>query len=313
MQVDRAPHIGYDSGMKKPTLLIMAAGMGSRFGGFKQMEPMGAHGEALLDFSVFDAMRSGFGKAVFVIRHDFEKDFTDTIFARISRHFPCELAFQEKDSLVPAGADISGREKPWGTAHAIACAEHSIDAPFAVINADDFYGLGALRAMGEHLSGETDEGAIMPYELGRVLSTEGTVTRGLCKIENGFLSDIEEMFKIKDGGGKIISETEGGAERVLPADSPMSMNCFGFPARAAKLFGEYWARFFAANNAEPKKECLLPSAVMEFIKTGALRLRALSADSEWFGITYKEDRESAIRRIAEMTAAGVYPENLWDV
>ncbi|MDR0403370.1 MAG: hypothetical protein LBH35_07260 [Treponema sp.] len=301
--------------MSKPVVVVLAAGMGSRYGGLKQMDKIGRNGEVLLDYSVYDAKRAGFGKAVFIIRHDIEKDFGELVLGRIGKNFPCELAFQEMDSLIPpeifAGARELNRTKPWGTAHALLCAEKNIDAPFAVINADDFYGREAFAVMGSYLSGNVSEGAIVPYRLEKTLSPMGTVTRGVCEVRNGYLASVDELTAIaREADGKIYN-TSDGTKRFLEDATPVSMNFWGFPLSVFADLRRYFDKFLAASAAEPKAECYLPSAADWFIKNGLLKIRSLETDAGWFGVTYREDREAAIKRIGEYTAAGVYPEQLW--
>jgi choline kinase len=303
---------------KKPVLVVLAAGMGSRYGGLKQMDKIGAGGEALLDYSVFDALRSGFGKIVFVIRHDIEKDFKDIVLKRMGSAVPCELAFQEPDSLLPP--DIAAhskkieRTKPWGTAHALLCAEDAVDAPFAVINADDFYGLQAYAALGKFLSApQTGEGAIVPYRLEKTLSPTGSVTRGVCGIKEGYLRSVEELLTIQKDGDKIYNTEKDGSKRELAAGTPVSMNFWGFPPSIFKDLHRYFEDFLVTQGKEAKSECYIPKAADHFIQSGTLAIRVLETDSEWFGVTYKEDREAAVRRVAELTKEGVYPQGLWGV
>ena len=302
--------------MKKPVLVVLAAGIGSRYGGVKQMEKFGKNGEVLLDYSVFDALHAGFGKVVFIIRHDLENDFRETVLARMEGKVEYVLAFQELDSLIPPAifdeAKKNGRTKPWGTAHALLCAADRIDAPFAVINADDFYGREALAAMGRFLS-EPDpkDGAIVPYKLEPTLSATGTVARGVCEIKDGYLVSIEELTAIEKKDGLIFNTGPDGARRELKADTPVSMNFLGYPASILPKFREYFDSFIAASARELKSECFLPKASDWFIKNKYLSMRVLEADSEWFGVTYKEDKEAAMKRLAALTAAGMYPEPLW--
>jgi hypothetical protein len=301
----------------KPIIVVLAAGMGSRYGGLKQMDKIGASGEVLLDYSVFDAKRAGFDKAVFIIRGDIEKDFRETVLARIEKHFPCELAFQESDSLVPAAAleqaKKAGRTKPWGTTHALLCAEKNIDAPFIVINADDFYGKEAFDAVGTYLAGrEITEGAIVPYQLKKTLSPMGTVTRGVCVIKDGYLQSVDELTAIaRAGDGKIYNTAADGSRRFLEEDTPVSMNFWAFPPTIFGSLRRYFDDFLAAGASAPKAECYLPMAADWFIKNGLLKIKALEADAPWFGVTYKEDRESAVKRVGDFTASGIYPSKLW--
>jgi NDP-sugar pyrophosphorylase family protein len=302
---------------KKPILTVLAAGMGSRYGGLKQMDKIGAGGEALLDYSVFDALRAGFGKIVFVIRHDIEKDFRDIVLARMGGKVPCELVFQELDSLVPDAIRTkikeNGRTKPWGTAHALLCAREKLDAPFAVINADDFYGREAYEALGEHLSaGTVTDAAIVPFKLNQVLSPSGTVTRGICGKKDGFLTSVDELLKIQKEADGVIYNTGGdGTKTSLVPDTPVSMNFWGYPPSVLPLFQKYFDDFLSAHGGEEKSECYIPLATDSFIKAGKLAVRVLEADSEWFGVTYHEDREAASARIRALTKAGVYPEKLY--
>ena len=300
----------------KPILIVLAAGMGSRYGGLKQMDKIGASGEALLDYSVFDALRSGFGKVVFVIRGGIEKDFRDTVLARMGNSVRYELVFQELDSLIPAGIAAgtkeSNRTKPLGTAHAVLCAEPVIDGPFAVINADDFYGRAAYAELGKFLSSdESGEGAIVPYRLENTLSPTGSVTRGVCGIKDGYLASVEELLSIKQQGNTIFNTEPDGSKRELSPDTPVSMNFWGFPASIFKALHAYFDDFLEKQGLEANSECYIPKAVDSFIKNRVLSFRVLNADSEWFGVTYADDRAAAARHISELTASGVYPAALW--
>ena len=302
--------------MKKPILVVLAAGIGSRYGGLKQMEKFGKNGEVLLDYSVFDAKRGGFGEVVFIIRGDLENDFRETILARLEGKIKYELAFQELDSLIPpdkyAEAKKAGRTKPWGTAHALLCAAEKIDAPFAVINADDFYGREALAVMGEFLSrANLKDGAIVPYKLEPTLSPIGTVARGVCEISGDYLVSIDELTAIEKKNGVIFNTAPDGSRRELKPDTPVSMNFLGYPDSILPKFKQYFDNFIVSNSASLKTECYLPKASDWFIQNNYLKMKALKADAEWFGITYKEDKEAAIKRLAELSAQGVYPEQLW--
>jgi len=302
--------------MKGPVLVVLAAGIGSRYGGVKQMEKFGKNGEVLLDYSVFDALRGGFASVVFIIRNDLEKDFREIVLARLEGKVKYELAFQELDSLIPPGifaeAKKNGRAKPWGTAHALLCAADKINSPFAVINADDFYGREAFTAMGEFLSGPNlVDGAIVPYNLERTLSPKGTVARGVCEVSGDYLVSIDELLAIEKKDGVIFNTNPDGSKRELRSDTPVSMNFLGYPDGILPRFRQYFDDFIAASGSELKSECYLPKASDWFIKNNYLKMRALKADAEWFGVTYKEDKEAAIKRLATLTAEGVYPEPLW--
>jgi hypothetical protein len=302
--------------MKGPILVVLAAGMGSRYGGLKQMDRIGRAGEVLLDYSVYDARRAGFAKAVFIIRRDIEKDFRELVLNRIAPAFPCELAFQELDSLIPADLLAEsrrvGRSKPWGTAHALLCARDKIDAPFAVLNADDFYGQEAFGVLGKYLASPgLTGGAIVPFSLQKTLSPQGTVTRGVCEIREGLLQSVDELTAIAREEGGIYNTAPDGAKRELAPDTPVSMNFWGFPAGVLQDFQRYFEDFLKTSGTQPKAECYLPLAADWLVKNKLLSIRSLQADSEWFGVTYKEDRDMAINRIGELTARKVYPASLW--
>ena len=299
-----------------PILVVLAAGIGSRYGGLKQMEKIGRSGEVLLDFSVFDALRGGFKKVVFIIRRDIEDDFRDVVLSRMKGKVNYELAFQGLDSMIAPEiyqyAAEQGRTKPWGTAHALICAADKIDAPFAVLNADDFYGKQAFAAMGEFLSRPgLDEGAIVPYRLDRTLSPQGTVARGVCEIKDGYLVTVDELTAIGKKDGRIINTNSDGSIREIAADAPVSMNFLGYPHTVMIHFIKYFNEFAAQHGRELKSECYLPKATDYFIKNDLIRMKALMADSEWFGVTYREDREAAVKRLDEFYSQGVYPHSLW--
>jgi len=306
--------------MKGPILVLLAAGLGSRYGGLKQMDRLGKNGEVLLDYSVYDAIKAGFEKVVFIIRHDIEKDFRELVLARMGSKVRWELAFQDLDSLIPPDifekAQKAGRTKPWGTAHALLCAAGNIDAPFAVINADDFYGREAFEVLGKHLRGpEAGESAIVPYRLDKTLSAEGTVARGVCEIKDNYLVTVDELTAIGAKDGVVFNTNADGSIRQLAADSPVSMNFWGFPPSILPEFKKYFDEFiktFAADMfAGIKSECFIPKAADHFIKQGIIRIKVLQAGSAWFGVTYREDREMAVKKISELIQAGVYPESLW--
>jgi len=302
--------------MKGPILVVLAAGIGSRYGGLKQMEKFGKNGEVLLDYSVYDALRGGFERVVFIIRNDLENDFHDVVLNRIDGKVKYDLAFQELNSLITPGvyeeAIKSGRTKPWGTTHALLCAADKIDAPFAVINADDFYGREAFAALAGFLaSPELKESAMVPYKLEQTLSTMGTVARGVCEISGDYLVSIDELTAIEKKDGVIFNTNPDGTRRELKADTPVSMNFFGYPESVLPKFKEYFNDFISVSAKEPKKECYLPMASDWAMKNNFFKMRAIKASSEWFGITYQEDKAAAAKRLAELTADGVYPESLW--
>ena len=312
--------------MESPILVVMAAGMGSRYGGLKQMDKLGKNGEVLLDYSVFDAIRSGFKKVIFVIRYDLKKDFEDTVLSRLGSSVKWELAYQNPDSLIPeniyAESKRLGRTKPWGTAHALLCAADKIDGPFAVINADDFYGKEAFSVIGSHLcSPSANEPVIVPYRLENTLSLQGKVARGVCEICPGlegndcYLLSVEELTAIEKKDGAIICVNCDGSVRSLSAETLVSMNFWGFPQTVLGEFKKYFDEFlslYAANiPGKLNDECFLPIAVDKFIKNNIISVKVLTANSQWFGITYKEDREAAVKELMRLTSTGVYPESLW--
>jgi len=306
--------------MKHPILVVLAAGMGSRYGGLKQMDKIGKNGEVLLDYSVFDALRAGFDRVVFIIRHDIEKEFRELVLARMGGSVKWELAFQELDSLIPneifAAAQKAGRSKPWGTTHALLCTAEHIDAPFLVLNADDFYGREAFAAIAEHLCArDPAEPAIVPYQLEKTLSPRGTVTRGVCTIKGDYLVSVDELSAIEKKDGSIFNTNADGSIRILAADTPVSMNFWGFPESVIPEFKKYFDNFLTSFQADIpgriKDECYLPSAADFFLKWDIIKIKALWANSDWFGVTYQEDRELAIGKITELTAAGIYPASLW--
>jgi choline kinase len=305
--------------MKGPILVVLAAGMGSRYGGLKQMDKIGKNGEVLLDFSVYDAVQSGFEKIVFIIRHDIEKDFTEQVLSRIGSHVKYELAFQDADTLIPpdifAAAQEAGRTKPWGTGHALLCAADKLDSPFAVINADDFYGRESFAVMCKYLRSQDVTPAIVPYQLEKTLSPQGTVARGVCKVDGGFLSGVDELTAIEKKDGRIFNTASDGSIRELSGDTPVSMNFWGFSPNVLPEFKKYFDDFlktFAADaGAQIKSECFISKAVDYFIKQGIIKVKVLSANSDWFGVTYKEDREAAIKKINELISSNIYPELLW--
>jgi choline kinase len=304
--------------MKGPILVVLAAGMGSRYGGLKQMDVIGKNGEVLLDYSVYDAVKSGFEKIVFIIRSGIEKEFREIVLARMDSAIKYDLAFQEADSLIPddifKAAQEAGRTKPWGTGHAMLCAAEKIDAPFAILNADDFYGREAFSVMGKHLC-DTGEAAIVPYKLEKTLSLQGTVARGICQIENGYLTRVEELTAIEKKNGSIFNTNPDGSIRRLLPEMLVSMNFWGFSPgifpELKKYFDNFLEVFAADVKGQIKSECFIPKAADYFISNSICKIKALIADSNWFGVTYKEDREDAIKKIEELTALGVYPPSLW--
>jgi len=301
----------------KPTLLVLAAGMGSRYGSLKQMDGVGPHNEAIIDYSVYDAIRAGFGKVVFVIRHTFEKEFREVFSAaRFGGRIEVEFVFQELDSL-PAGLTLpEGRIKPWGTNHAVMMASGVIREPFAVINADDFYGAEAFRTMGDYLAGLSDSRdryCMVAYDLEKTLSENGTVSRGVCTVDAaGNLATMVERTQIERlSDGRIVFH-DGGADEELAADTPVSMNLFGFTPDYFSHSEAFFPGWFEANRENLKAECYIPTVVNHLIASGISTLRVLRSAAQWHGVTYKEDKPALMSAIRAMIAAGRYPEKLWE-
>lgn len=300
----------------KPTLLVLAAGMGSRYGGLKQIDPMGPSGETILDYSVFDAIRAGFGKVVFIIRPDFEQDFRERIAARFAGRIDIGFAFQTIDQLPDGFTVPTGREKPWGTTHAILCARGAVETPFAVINADDFYGRASYAALGRHLSllsNASTSYAMVGFTLKNTLSEHGTVARGVCQTdEGGKLTDIQELTKIAKLPVGAEHRGEDGQVVALTGDEPVSMNMWGFtPAIFPQLEADFRG-FLAAKGSEMKSEAYIPMSVGALIRTGQATCQVLRSDSTWFGVTYREDKPIVQASIAQQVASGAYPASLWN-
>lgn len=299
----------------KPTLLVMAAGMGSRYGGIKQIDPVGMHDEILLDYATYDAMLSGFGRVVYIIRPDIEKDFRERFFDRVARNMDADYVFQAHETfLTKEQLDLSkDRTKPWGTVHAVLCAKDAVKEPFAVINADDYYGREAFQIIGKYLSNvdpQSRNHAMVGYLLKNTMTPQGSVSRGVCSVKEGYLTNMVENLKIEYVGDKIISHLPEG-DVQLTGDEWVSMNLFGFTPRFFEDLQSYFDNFMAENVSEPKTECLLPNCVGEAISSGNGTLKVFSTNDRWFGMTYKEDREVVKQNLAEKTKSGFYPEILW--
>ena len=299
----------------KPTLLVLAAGMGSRYGGVKQIDSVGKNGECLLDFAAYDAQKSGFGKVVYIIRKDIEKDFRERLFDRVARNFDAEYVFQSHESLL-SDEQIrlsSTRTKPWGTAHAVLCAEKAVKTPFAVINSDDYYGREAFEILGKYLS-EMDayspEHSMVGYVLEKTMSRSGSVSRGVCTVKDNKLESIVENLKIYYEGDKIISEWPD-KKVELTGKEWVSMNLFGFSLKAFERFHSYWDDFISRNVSAEKAEALLPVAASDIIRNNEGIIKFFTSSENWFGMTYPEDRAIVKEEIAKKISEGYYPENLW--
>ncbi|MFR1807971.1 MAG: NDP-sugar synthase [Pygmaiobacter massiliensis] len=306
--------------MQKPVLAVMAAGMGSRYGGLKQIDPVGPSGEVIIDYSLFDARRAGFEKVVFIIKHEIEDDFKAVISERISKVMQVEYAFQQLD-ILPEGYTVpEGREKPWGTAHAVLAAKSVIDGPFAVINADDYYGPEAFQKIYDYLATHQDdekyEYAMVGYHLRNTLTEHGHVARGVCEVgEDGFLQRVTEHVKIvKDGNDAKFTEDEGKTWESLPGETTVSMNLWGFTPSFLKetetRFSTFLDRTLTANPM--KGEYFLPSVVSALIDEDKARVQVLTSKDKWYGVTYKEDKPVVVAALRSFIDAGVYPEKLWE-
>lgn len=291
-----------------PTLLVLAAGMGSRYGGLKQIDPVGPSGETVLDYAVYDAARAGFRRVVFVIRRDFVDVFGTQVGAKYAGRIAVDYVFQALDAL-PAGFAVpAGREKPWGTGHAVWCAREAVRENFAVINADDFYGADSFRQLASFLAGPTETAdeaqfAMAGFRLANTLSEHGTVSRGVCQVQDGWLQRIDERHG--------ITPVEVGAGRPYAPDGIVSMNCWGFTPALFPALDEQWREFLAARGGEPKAEFYLPAAVSTMIVRGTARVRVLPTAATWFGVTYREDKPRVIAAIAELVRRGEYPARLF--
>ena len=302
--------------MKKPVLVIMAAGMGSRYGGCKQMDPMGGHNQVILDYSLYDARRAGFETAVFVIKREIEADFKERIGARVQRHMDVRYAFQRMDDLPEGYAVPEGRTKPWGTAQAALAAGPFLDGPFAIINADDYYGPEAFRVIYDYLCAHPggSEYAMVAYRLENTVTDYGHVSRGVCQVgADGRLTSIAERKHIEKGPPPRFTEDGGETWTELSGDTMVSMNFWGFTPTLLDQARERFPAFLdRALGADPlRAEYLLPTLVGQLIDEGAATVRALSSGDKWFGITYQEDKPAVIAAIAGMTARRLYPDELW--
>lgn len=299
--------------MKEPVLAVLAAGMGSRFGGLKQITPVDDLGHSIIDFSLYDAYNAGFRKVAFIIKHAIEDDFKARVGRRMEKYFDVRYVYQELDSLPLGYAVPEGRVKPWGTGHAVACCKGVIDAPFAVINADDYYGRTAYRALYDFLTSERrpDEHAMVAYELRNTVTENGYVSRGICTVENGLLKDVVERTHIEKDGEDAVFE-ENGSRFPLPGGLPVSMNCWAF---GESMLDELVSRFpawldEALTNNPLKGEYFLPSVANSVISEGLGSVRVLSCTEQWHGVTYREDMPLLVDSIKKMHEAGLYPDTL---
>lgn len=305
---------------KKPVLVIMAAGMGSRYGGLKQIDPVDREGDLIIDFSIYDAIEAGFEKVVFIIKKAIEKDFKEHIGDRMAEHLEVSYVYQEVDKL-PEGFEVpEGRTKPWGTGHAILCCKDVIDGPFAVINADDYYGKSAFREIFNQLSAHGDDEkyqyTMVGYELYNTLTENGHVARGVCcEDENHKLTDIHERTRIeKHGETAEFTEDDGKTWELLPKGTIVSMNMWGFTASILEELEKGFVPFLKKNLAENPIKCeyFLPFVVDELLKGGKAEVTVLKSVDRWYGVTYKEDKAMVVKAIQGMKDSGLYPEKLWE-
>ncbi len=302
----------------KPTLLLLAAGMGSRYGGLKQLDGLGPNGETIMDYSIYDAIKAGFGKIVFVIRKDFEQDFKDKILSKYEGHIPAELVFQSLDSL-PEGFSVpEGRVKPWGTNHAVMMAAKTIKEPFCVINCDDFYNRDAYMVIGKFLAdlpeGSKNKYAMVGFRVGNTLSENGTVARGICsKDEDENLTTVVERTEIMRVNGPICYKDEQGEWVAVDDNTPVSMNMWGFTPDYFDYSEAYFKEFLAdpKNMENLKAEFFIPLMVNKLITEKTAKVKVLDTTSKWFGVTYAADRPSVVEKIQKLIDEGVYPEKLF--
>ncbi len=301
----------------QPTLLILAAGMGSRYGGLKQVDPVGPNGEAIIDYSIYDAIRAGYGKVVFVIRESFAEAFKESFESKLNGKIETAYVFQEMDSFVPSFVKIGGdREKPWGTGHAVLVAKNTIHEPFVVINADDFYGPTSYTLLRDYLKTDKKDAAnsycMVGYELDKTLSEHGYVSRGVCETnEEGLLQNVVERTHIERIDGRILTKIGNDQVIELTGREVVSMNIWGFMPSCFKYLEDHFVQFIRDNANNPKAEFYIPFVVNELIRNNQITLKVLKSQDQWFGVTYKEDKASAVDNINHLINNGTYPEKLW--
>jgi hypothetical protein len=298
--------------MTNPSLLVLAAGMGSRYGGLKQIDPVGPAGETIIDYSIYDALRAGFAKVVFVIRRDFEKSFRDNVGRRFEARLPVHYVFQELGDLPPGFFPPPNRFKPWGTAHAVLAGQSAIEEPFVALNADDFYGAHSFRLLAEHFASGGADYAMAGFVLRQTLSDFGTVSRGVCQAgPDGYLQSVVEMTRIERDGAGAKNTDPAGRITHLTGEEAVSMNFWGFTPAVFPALRAKFAAFLEKNGQDEKAECYLPSTVNEWVLSGQARVKVLRTSAPWFGITYKDDRPRVVESIRQLIAKGEYPEKLW--
>lgn len=299
----------------KPTLFVLAAGMGSRYGGLKQLDPLGPNGETIMDYSIYDAMQAGFGKVVFVIRKDFEEDFRNKILSKYEGHIPVEVVFQSTDALPDGFTCPADRAKPWGTNHAVLMGKSVINEPFAVINADDFYGRDAFAVMAKELMRERDrkgDYCMVGFRVGNTMTENGSVARGVCETKDGLLSSIVERTAISyDDNHDIVFDDENGNRCHLQPNTPVSMNLWGFTPDYFDFSEREFVKFLEKDLNTPKSEYFIPLVVDTLINSGEATVKVLDTDSKWFGVTYAADRPGVVAKFAELHDNGTYPDKLF--
>lgn len=298
----------------KPTLVIMAAGMGSRYGGLKQIDPIGPAGEIIMDYSVYDAIRAGFGKVVFIIRPDIEQAFREKIGGKLEGKIPVEYAFQRLEDIPAPFTVPEGREKPWGTGQAILACKSAVNEPFAVINADDFYGAQAYEVLARELesfSADSTDSAMVGFEVANTLSAHGAVTRGVCEAQDGWLTQVVERMKIERNAEGVVQYLDGDEAVDMTGAELASMNFWGFTPQIFTALEEKFSAFLKESGTEMKSEFLIPTIVDEMIREGKTRVKVLRSADQWFGVTYPEDKPAVVASVKELVDAGKYPSPLW--
>lgn len=300
----------------KPTLFVLAAGMGSRYGGLKQLDGLGPHGETIMDYSIYDAIHAGFGKVVFVIRKDFEDDFRSKILSKYEGHIPVEVVFQSTQDLPEGFTCPAGRTKPWGTNHALLMGRNVIKEPFAIINSDDYYGRNSFEVMAQELSnlpeGSKHNYSMLGFKVGNTMSESGSVSRGVCETVDGYLTGIVERTSIAyDENHNIFFDDEQGHSVQLAPDTPVSMNFWGFTPDYFDYSEQAFVEFLKAHINEPKSEFFIPTVVNCLISEKKARVKVLKTDSKWFGVTYSADRQGVVDKFAALHNSGFYPDSMF--
>ncbi len=299
----------------KPTLFILAAGMGSRYGGLKQLDTLGPSGETIMDYSVYDAIRAGFGKIVFVIRHDFEEEFRKKVVEKYAGHIDVEVVFQELDALPEGYTPDPERTKPWGTGHALLMGKDVIKEPFGVINADDYYGPESFRILADFLrsvEGKKGEYCMVGFNIENTLSENGTVSRGYCSVsEEGYLTGVKECHGICKKDGKIVYTADNGEEADFPAEASVSMNFWGFTPDYFDYSMRDFLAFLNEHGKELKSEFYIPTVANNLIQSGEATVKVLKTPSKWFGVTYAADRQATVDQFRHLVDEGIYPEKLF--